>query len=376
MKKLLWFLILTLDLGPCLPAGEAGTLDLRASGAGTSSADFLNIGLGARATAMGGSFVGLADDASAIYWNPAGLSQLLEQEVGFLHAQWLSGINYEYGFYAAPHPGWGTWAASVTLLHKNDIPGFDETGGSLGEVSVKNQVATLGWGSSLFVEGLSLGGSVKWIQENLAGYSANSYAADLGALYSLTENPFYKVQAGLSLRHLGNHGNFVSGSESLPRTLAVGVGFKGWDQRLSVGLDGVFPKDAGLGFFTIGSEYWVHPVVAIRSGYRWNADIGTGFSAGAGFRVGAFQFDYTVSDFGALGLTHRGGISYRFGGAMGRYYREGLALMRQESYAEAFLKFNNILSLDPGNKRAILRMKECQTHIQKELKEGGVPLKP
>ncbi|MBI4052354.1 MAG: PorV/PorQ family protein [Elusimicrobia bacterium] len=363
-----------------LLALAASCLELAASGPGTSSADFLKIGLGARAVGMGGSFVGIADDASAIYWNPAGLSQMLQQEVGFLHTQWLNGITYEYGLYAYPHARWGTWAASLSLLQKNSIPSYDETGAGLGDVSVSHSVWSLGWGRSLFSENLALGVGVKRIQEDLAGFSANSYAVDLGSLFSIYEHPVFRVAAGASVRHLGSHGAFISESEPLPRTLVLGLGMKAFDERLSLGLDGVFPRDQKVGYFTLGAEYWVHPMISVRAGYKSGADIGTGFSAGAGVRIQAFQFDYAVADFGALGLTHRGGVSFRFGGKLGSYYEEGLKLMRQGNYAEAFLKFNKILAFRPNDRKVILRMKECQQKIQTELLElkkmEGESIKP
>jgi hypothetical protein len=76
-----------------------------------------------------------------------------------------------------------------------------------------------------------------------------------------------------------------------------------------------------------------------------------------------------LSDFGALGIVHRGGISLRFGGGISRYYQEGVDLMRLGHYAEAFVKFNQILVERPEDKSVILRMKECQQHIEAELKE-------
>src|SRR6185369_10023297 len=62
--------------------------------AGTSSGTFLKIGVGARATGLGESFVAVANDPSAIYWNPAGLASVLRQEVLFSHASWPGEVNY------------------------------------------------------------------------------------------------------------------------------------------------------------------------------------------------------------------------------------------------------------------------------------------
>jgi len=98
MKKYLFFLITVLTVcmlaiavyakGPC--------------GVGTTAANFLKFGIGARASAMADSFSSIADDATAIYWNPAGLVELDRKNVSFTHLEYLEGIRYEWVGYAHP----------------------------------------------------------------------------------------------------------------------------------------------------------------------------------------------------------------------------------------------------------------------------------
>src|SRR5438132_5016171 len=54
---------------------------LQAVATGGQPGEFLSFGAGARSLAMGSAFVGVADDASATYWNPAGLSQITRKEI-------------------------------------------------------------------------------------------------------------------------------------------------------------------------------------------------------------------------------------------------------------------------------------------------------
>ncbi|CUT05986.1 UPF0164 family protein, partial [Candidatus Kryptobacter tengchongensis] len=63
---------------------------------GTTSAPFLEIPVGGRATAMGGSFVAIANDASAIYWNPSGISRFNRIEAIFQFTNWLA--DTKFGF--------------------------------------------------------------------------------------------------------------------------------------------------------------------------------------------------------------------------------------------------------------------------------------
>jgi hypothetical protein len=68
------------------------------------SNEFLNIGAGARALAMGGANVASVKDATAGYWNPAGLAEVKDQpQIGFMHAEYFTGIGkYDYATIALP----------------------------------------------------------------------------------------------------------------------------------------------------------------------------------------------------------------------------------------------------------------------------------
>ena len=64
--------------------------------AGISSLQFLKLGAGARAAGMGEAFVAVADDASALYYNPAGLAQFDDNEIMFTHTTWLIDLEHEF----------------------------------------------------------------------------------------------------------------------------------------------------------------------------------------------------------------------------------------------------------------------------------------
>ena len=83
-------------------ARRARRLNLGDQRIGTSSGTFLKIGVGARATALGESFVAVANDPSAIYWNPAGLASLQRQEMMLSHVEWPGDIRYEHLAYVLP----------------------------------------------------------------------------------------------------------------------------------------------------------------------------------------------------------------------------------------------------------------------------------
>ena len=91
---------------------------------GTTAAPFLTISTGARAMGMGGAFVSVANDASAMFWNVAGIAQLPKNEIIFNHSNWLADISYEYAGITMPLSAIGTLGVSFTFLNMGE---FEQT---------------------------------------------------------------------------------------------------------------------------------------------------------------------------------------------------------------------------------------------------------
>lgn len=344
----------------------------RAERPGTSASDFLKIGVGARQAAMGEAAVGLADDASAAYWNPGGLGQLAQQELHFLHAQWFDGIKYEYAAYAHPLRSRGTVAGYLALLDYGRIDAYDEGGAATGRVTASDWLAGAAYGSPLWKDRFRAGGGIKLVREKLDTHSSQAFSLDVGGTALLWARPTYTVQLGASGRNLVGQQKFISESAPLPRIFSAGLGVKALQESLSVGLDAVAPRDEDL-YVSFGTEYWLHPAVAMRVGYRsGRQEAGSGISAGVGFKLGRLHFDYAFSDFGALGLAHRAGVAWKFGGLEEDLYQKGRTLMRQGRHAEAILQFNRVLQMRPGDRRAMRAIRESRDRLgdtQETLKE-------
>jgi hypothetical protein len=114
-----------------------------AAGPGTTAADILNIGVGARAIGMGEAYVAQADDSSSLHWNPAGLALEVQREAAFSYNQLDQSMQYENGRIGIPLENGGL-GASVDYLSYGKIPGYDTTGTSIGDQSAYTGVATLG----------------------------------------------------------------------------------------------------------------------------------------------------------------------------------------------------------------------------------------
>src|SRR5436305_754352 len=77
-------------------------LALWAKGAGTSSANFLKMGVGGRGVAMGEAQTAAVNDAMALYWNPSMLGELNQNEVSFMHNSYFQGISHDVLYYVQP----------------------------------------------------------------------------------------------------------------------------------------------------------------------------------------------------------------------------------------------------------------------------------
>src|SRR4051812_25663038 len=116
---------------------------------GTTSANFLKLGVGPRAVAMGEAQVGVADDVYATYWNPAGLAQLQNREAGFVQTQYIQDIQSQYLAYAHPHPTLGTLAGSFNYLNVGKFDSFDAGGQPTGQVGANDMSVGLSYARPL-----------------------------------------------------------------------------------------------------------------------------------------------------------------------------------------------------------------------------------
>ena len=102
---------------------------LHALATGGQPDEFMSYGAGARSLAMGAAFVGVADDASAGYWNPAGLSQITRKELTLLQATLFADTTYDYYSYVQPSKkGGSAWGVSMTKMANS---GFEKVNATI-----------------------------------------------------------------------------------------------------------------------------------------------------------------------------------------------------------------------------------------------------
>ncbi|MDZ7260742.1 MAG: PorV/PorQ family protein, partial [candidate division KSB1 bacterium] len=114
MRKIVCVIIPMLLFSPAMYAQQMAKV-------GMVGAQFLKIPVGARGIAMGDAFNVIVDDATAVFWNPAGLNQIKNGSLFFSHTRWLADIKMEAGALAKTFPGFGTVALSFSYLSSGDI---------------------------------------------------------------------------------------------------------------------------------------------------------------------------------------------------------------------------------------------------------------
>jgi hypothetical protein len=312
---------------------------------------FLTISPGARPTGMGDSFGAIADDATASWWNPAGLGRQSGRELTFMHANWLPGFNlndmyYDFLAYKQEIPGLGTIGGNIIYFYLGEQIKTDEYNNQLGTFKTYETAFTLSYGTDL-TDNMYIGLNSKFIYSHLSDTGAgnekgsgtgHSMALDLGFLYQTD----YDLDIGLTLTNLGPKISYIDYEQAdpLPTTFRLATAYylfyddfnslvltsdmtkllvrrgKDLDQG-DPGIDtsdewnytdpiwkAIFTswtdddgvKDIVYGF---GAEYWYNKMISLRMGF-WNDDMGkiSATTYGTSLRYDSYIFDFSYLDAG------------------------------------------------------------------------------
>lgn len=314
--RLLLACALALTAAPAL-AGFTGQ-DL-----GTSGAQFLKLGAGARAEGMGEAYTAVADGADAIYWNPAGLARIKGQEATFMHSSLPADINYEFASYGANLGHGRAIGAAVQYVSQPGIDQTDSSGFSTGNTFHPSDMsAALGGAATLpddfgVFTHAQVGASLKYIRTTLT-HSVYTEAVDLGIVSEPFDVLGRTVRVAYAAQNLGGTLKYQTQPDSLPTSLKLGTSWlltEGW--TLAGDFDQPLDNRPYLAF---GTEYRtslsLNTSVAARAGVNMRAigDAGgmSGLSFGVGGKFGGISMDYAFVPLGALGSTHFISVGFSF----------------------------------------------------------------
>lgn len=324
--------------------------------AGTSAAQFLKFGVGARASAIGEAGVTLTGDASGIFWNPASIARLDKMSVTVTRNQLYTDISYNFFGFTYPLTSNSTVGISAIFLDSGEmeVTTLDNPQGTGSYFSWES--LCLGVTYSRFVTNrLSLGVSAKYIREGAFSQIAQTVAIDIG---SLLDTGVLGMKLGMSLSNFGREMQLSGSSlqishdwyshedqnvfspayletEKWPLPLIFRLGLstelvgsdgqllKSEHNRIIFAADTFDPNDALLRS-NFGLEYEWRDRFALRGGYRgvslekddFETYMTSSYSLGAGlkyqFDFANVRIDYAFIDYQILGNGHQFTLALTF----------------------------------------------------------------
>ncbi len=330
----------------------------RKSGRGGMPGAFMSWGAGARSLGMGKAFVALADDASATYWNPAGLADLHRSELTALHSVLWGGSVYDFVSYVQPTEFGGTFGFSGTRLFMGGFEGRDAKNRVTHTFEDIQSAYGLSYGQRILEE-LAVGGTFKKMSHTLDNHKSGSYILDIGGIYT----PIEDLRVGLNMQNLLSES--YNTSDELPIMARLGVNYKLLRDRLSLGADisTAIGWDSGLPY-NIGMEFWALDYLALRMGID-PQELNLGF----GIEYDDYGVDYAYAAHD-LGGSHRLSATISFGRSVKEikersareYKTEGDVAYREGLYDDALKSFEKAYSLNPFD-REVSRKRDILSDI-------------
>lgn len=295
----------------------------------------------ARVAALGGHQIAVFDNEMTLgFQNPALLNAEMDKQLTFNQVNYLADINFGYAGYGHTLNDKTTILGGVQYINFGEFIEADEYGTVLGTFSGEEIALTLG-ASYAWQYNISFGANLKFIYSNLAGFTANGVAVDLGATHHWKDK---QLVSSLVIRHLGTQIKTYSGTwENLPLDVQIGFSKRLANAPLRINVtahhlnipdmsyinsngestidletglavvDSVSLGDKVMRHFIFGGELLLSKNFHIRLGYNHQrrqemtlerAKGGVGYSMGFGLRIWRFHVDYGRAAYHLAGASH------------------------------------------------------------------------
>lgn len=345
MNLKIFYIIILLLCFFSLSSAQQTPFTSNVSNVGTTAAAFLNIGVGSRAVALGGAFTAIADGATALYWNPAGITRCERPEVTFTHNDWFLDIYHEFVGAVVP-AGRNSFGFSATYLGVPDqkVRTIAQPEGTGNFYNASDMMLGASYAIE-FTDRFAMGFTGKYIRQQIYNSWANAAAIDIGAIYQPSKIKWLSM--GMQIANLGtdirfkgrdlnikvdadeknNSNNRLSASFdtdtfALPLIFRLGLAVKPVYSRYNkmiFAVDLIHPSN-NTESVNLGAEYEFRDFVALRAGYQslFERDYQStgGLCVGGGLKFYTngilLILDYAYRDFGILQSVDRISCSIRF----------------------------------------------------------------
>ena len=307
---------------------------------GTAGAQFLEIPVGARAAALAGAFVGLSDDASSVFWNPAGITRVNSQAAHFSYMRWFDMFDFNAASFVVNWEDVGSFAASFIIFNMDEMEITTEWEPNGTGMFFDAQDLAIGLTyARMLTDKFSVGITAKYIQQRIWNETASGVAFDIGTQYKLDFQNFTIAMRmnnfGPDLQYDGEDLNvthdtddsvplnrltparLITDAYPLPLCFQVGIALDIYTStfvKVRTALDAVHPND-NRERINVGTEFSFFDRLFLRGGYKYNYD-DEDFTFGAGANLPlsgtVVDFDYAYSLYDILPSVHRISLGITF----------------------------------------------------------------
>jgi len=306
---------------------------------GTSAAAFLRIPVGTKGIAMGSAFTAIADDGSAMFWNPGNIATQEKLTLFIHHSPWLPGLDYNYFGFSIPVSRVGVVGINVVSLTSAEMEiTTPEAPMGTGETFTAASMAVGVAFARSFTDRFSIGTNIKFIQERIFHSTATSIAFDVGTMFI---TPFRNIRFGVSVSNVGNdmgmngedlnayvdvaptqegnNDNIVAQLKTdkfdLPIIMRLGLAYDWWlaeGSRFTLACDGVNPNDNAASL-SLGIEFATFKeAVVLRGGFNelFLQDREQGLTLGAGLKIPPLNTFTLVIGYAYQDFRYLGGVNH------------------------------------------------------------------
>ena len=267
-----------------------------------SGAEFLNIGINPRALALGNAYSAVADDSSAVYWNPAGLNRIFNSEIFLTRQKWLFDTSIEF-LSIANRFRFGVCGFSLSYFHMPEFEIFGEHGEREGNASIYDLLFISSYASKY--KGILYGINFKYIRRVIDEDHGDAFAGDFGIIYSFDLLKIYKSPApnfdlSFVVKNIGTKMTFISEAENLPLTFTTGLKYNIMSkrkQKLFFSSD-INYRSNEPSVFGMGIEYSLLNIFFVRGGYKHEDEVAQLiFGTGISYDISSFNLNFDMALF-------------------------------------------------------------------------------